>query len=134
MRFFGGHLEWLGFKVGYIDVNHGARYEGKSSYTLQKLVSLAINTIIAYSDKPLRLSVKGGFLMAFFSFFYALYLAYRKLALGIPVDGWTSIMVSLWFLGGLIITNLGIIGIYLGKVFDETKKRPLYVISKRINI
>jgi dolichol-phosphate mannosyltransferase len=134
LRFFGGHLEWLGFSAAYIDVKHGARHDGKSSYTLGKLINLAVDTIVAYSDKPLRLSIKTGFVIACFSFLYALYLGYRKLVLAIPVEGWTSIMVSVWFLGGLIIANLGIIGIYLGKVFDETKKRPLYVISKRINV
>lgn len=134
LRFFGGHLEWLGFPAAFIDVEHGARHEGKSSYSLRKLINLALDTIIAYSDKPLRISVKLGFLIALGSFFYAMYLTFRKFALDIPVAGWTSMMVSLWFLGGIIIANLGIIGIYLGKVFDETKKRPLYVISKRINI
>lgn len=134
LRFFGGHLEWLGFSAAYIDVEHGARYEGKSSYTLRKLINLAVDTLVAYSDKPLRLSIKKGFAMACFSFLYTLYLDYRKLVFDIPVEGWTSIMISAWFLGGLIIANLRIIGIYLGKVFDETKKRPLYVISKRINI
>ncbi len=134
LRFFGGHLEWLGFSTAYINVEHGARYEGKSSYSFRKLVNLAVDTIIAYSDKPLRISIKMGFLIALGSFFYAMYLTFRKFALDIPVAGWTSMMVSLWFLGGIIIANLGIIGIYLGKVFDETKKRPLYVIDKRINI
>lgn len=134
LRFFGGHLEWLGFPTAYIYVEHGARFEGKSSYTFRKLLNLAANTIIAYSDKPLRLSINAGFMIACFSFFYTIYLTYRKFILDILVGGWTSMMVSLWFLGGLIIANLGIIGIYLGKVFDETKKRPLYVISKRINV
>lgn len=134
LRFFGGHLQWLGFSTAYIDVEHGARHGGRSSYTLRKLIDLAMDTIIAYSDKPLRLSIKAGFIMAFFSFFYAFYLICRKILWNIPIEGWTSMMVSLWFLSGLIIANLGIIGIYLGKVFDETKKRPLYVISKRINI
>lgn len=134
LRFFGGHLQWLGFPTAYVDVEHSARREGRSSYTLRKLINLAVDAIVAYSDKPLRLSIKTGFAMACFSFFFALYLGYRKFVLDIPVEGWTSIMVSVWFLGGLIIANLGIIGIYLGKVFDETKKRPLYVISKRINI
>ncbi len=134
LRFFGGQLEWLGFRTGFVDVEHGERYDGKSSYTLRKLVNLAVDTVIAYSDKPLRISVKTGFLIALASFLYALLLVFKKFALGIPVEGWTSMMVSLWFLGGIVIANLGIIGIYLGKTFDETKKRPLYVISKRINI
>lgn len=134
LRFFGGHLQWLGFSVGYIDVEHGKRHEGGSSYTFKKLFKLAMDTIIAYSDKPLRISIKVGFLMALLSFIYAVFLIYRKFLQGVPVEGWTSLMVSVWFLGGMVIANLGIIGIYLGKVYDETKKRPLYVISKRVNL
>ena len=134
LRCLGGHLAWLGFSTAYIDVEHAERHSGKSSYSLKKLFSLATNIIVVYSDRPLRFSINAGFLMAFLSFCFASLLTYRKLVLGIPVDGWTSIMVSMWFLGGLIIANLGIIGIYLGKVFDEAKKRPLYVISKRINV
>lgn len=134
LRFFGGQLEWLGFPTAYIDVEHGARYGGKSSYSFRKLLNLSVDAIVAYSDKPLRLSIKAGFIVTGFSFFYAVFLIFLKFFLDIPVQGWTSMMISLWFLGGLIIANLGIIGIYLGKIFDETKKRPLYVISKRINI
>ena len=99
LRFFGGHLEWLGFEAGYVNVEHGARVGGESSYTFRKLVSLALNTIIAYSDKPLRMSVKAGFAMALLSLLYAVWLGFRKLALDIPVEGWTSLMVSLWFRG-----------------------------------
>lgn len=134
LRTLGGHMAWLGFTTAYIDVEHGARHSGISSYSLRKRLNLAMDIIIIYSNRPLRFFIKVGFLMAFLSFCFASLLTYRKLILGIPVDGWTSIMVSLWFLGGLIIANLGIIGIYLGKIFDETKKRPLYVISKRINV
>jgi len=130
---FGGHLEWLGFKVGYIDIQHQRRYSGKSSYSFKKLLLLATNIIVAYSNKPLYISISLGFLMTFFSTVYALYLVLMRLWGGIGVEGWTSIMVSMWFLGGMIIGNLGIIGLYLGKVYDETKKRPLYVVSKKIN-
>ncbi|MDR2527743.1 MAG: glycosyltransferase family 2 protein [Synergistaceae bacterium] len=131
--FFGGHLEWLGFNVGYIDVQHQERFGGKSSYSIKKLLTLAANAIVAYSNKPLHISIALGFFMAFFSTLYALYLTLRKLWVGVSVDGWTSLMVSIWFLGGMVVGNLGIIGLYLGKVYDETKRRPLYVVSKRIN-
>ena len=130
---FGGHLEWLGFNVGYVDINHRERYSGKSSYSLKKLLRLATNTIVAYSNKPLHISITLGFFMAFSSVMYALFLVWRKFGIGISADGWTSLMVSIWFLGGMVIGNLGIIGLYLGKVYDETKKRPLYVVSKKIN-
>jgi dolichol-phosphate mannosyltransferase len=130
---FGGHLEWLGFDVGYIDIRHQPRYDGKSSYSLKKLFKLATNIIVAYSNKPLHISISLGFFMALFSTLYALYLAMRKYWVGVTVDGWTSLMVSIWFLGGMLIGNLGVIGLYLGKVYDETKKRPAYVIARAIN-
>ena len=131
--FFGGHLEWLGFSVGYIDVQHGQRYSGKSSYSFKKLLRLATNSIVAYSNKPLHMSISLGFFMAFLSTIYALHLVFKKLLGGVGVDGWTSLMVSIWFLGGLLVGNLGIIGLYLGKIYDETKRRPLYVVSKKMN-
>jgi dolichol-phosphate mannosyltransferase len=130
---FGGHLEWLGFNVGYIDIQHQPRYSGSSSYSLKKLFKLAINNIVAYSNKPLHISISLGFFMALFSTLYALYIAARKYWAGVTVDGWTSLMVSIWFLGGMVIGNLGIIGLYLGKVYDETKKRPIYVVARSVN-
>ncbi|MBT0663408.1 glycosyltransferase family 2 protein [Geobacter pelophilus] len=130
LRFFGGLIQWLGFPTARIEVKHAERLEGKSTYTIKKLWKLATETIIAYSDKPLRLAVRVGFLMAFFSFCYGSYILGRALLYGSPVPGWNSMIVSLYFIGGIIISILGIIGIYLGKTFDESKKRPLYVINK----
>ena len=130
LRFFGGMVDWLGFPSASIDVQHSERFEGKSTYTYKKLWKLATDTIIAYSDKPLYASVKFGFTMSFFAFIYGLYIFYRALVYGSPVTGWSSLMVSFYLIGGIIIGILGIIGIYLGKTFDETKKRPLYVIRE----
>jgi dolichol-phosphate mannosyltransferase len=72
--------------------------------------------------------------MSILSFFYALYLFVRHFFHKVPVEGWTSVMVSIYFLSGLILGNMGIIGLYIGKVFDESKKRPLYIISETINL
>ena len=130
---FGGHLQWMGFKVGYIDIKHQERFVGKSSYSLRKLFALAAGIIVAYSNKPLHISISVGFFMSCVSILYALYLVLRKAAVGVSVDGWTSMMVSIWFLGGMIICNLGIIGLYLGRVYDETKRRPVFVIAKSVN-
>lgn len=131
LRFFGGIVNWMGYPTTSIEVEHAERFEGKSTYTVRKLLKLACETIIAYSDKPLWLSVKFGFLMSFFSFFYGFYIFARALLYGSPVTGWSSLIVSIYFVGGVIIAILGIIGIYLGKTFDEVKKRPLYIISAR---
>ncbi len=132
LRFYGGMLAWVGFPVAYLDVEHSERYEGKSTYTLRKLLKLSADIVLAFSDKPLRLSIKFGFAMAFFAFLFGVYLIIRVWLYGVVVPGYYSIMVSLYFLAGIIIANLGIIGIYLGKTFEETKKRPLYVIANTV--
>lgn len=130
-RFFGGLVNWLGFPTTSIPVEHAERYEGESTYNYGKLIKLAVEAVIAYSDKPLRLAVKVGFLMSALAFIYGLSIVYRVIWIGIPVMGWGSIIVSIYFTAGIIIAILGIIGIYLGKTFDETKKRPLYVVRRK---
>lgn len=134
LRFFGGLMEWVGFSSASIDVQHAKRFEGESTYTYGKLLNLAVDTIIAYSDKPLKLSIKFGFLISSISFFYGVYVIFRSIMYGSSIVGWSSLIVSLYFIGGIIIANLGILGIYLGRTFDETKKRPLYLISERIGL
>lgn len=129
-RFFGSMLCWMGFPTSHIEVEHDKRCEGASTYTFKKLWKLAINTIIAYSDKPLRLSIRLGFIISFLAFLYGIHIVYRTIFHGIPVTGWSSLIISIYFVGGIIIANLGIIGVYLGKTFEETKKRPLYILSK----
>ncbi|MGI0480254.1 glycosyltransferase family 2 protein [Geminocystis sp. CENA526] len=134
LRFFGGIVDWMGYPTASINVQHDARLEGKSTYTFKKLCKLAIDTIIAYSDKPLRISIGFGFFISVVSLIFGCFILLRVLFYGSSVTGWASLIVSLYFLGGIIISILGIIGIYLGKTFDETKKRPLYVIRKSTNV
>ena len=131
LRFFGGLVNWMGFPSTSIDVQHAERFEGGSTYTFAKLWKLASETIIAYSDKPLRLSIRFGFLISSLSFFYGMYIIYHALRYGSPITGWSSLIVSLYFLGGIVISILGLIGIYLGKAFDEAKRRPLYIINHK---
>jgi len=130
LRFFGGLIQWMGFPTAAIEVRHGTRHEGRSTYSFGKLWKLAGETIIAYSDKPLRLSIRFGFLMSLIAFAGGMFILVRALLYGSPVVGWPSLFVSLYFLGGIIISILGILGIYLGKTFDEAKKRPLYIVSR----
>jgi len=130
LRFFGGMIDWLGFPTAKIDSEHGERFAGETSYTFASLVKLASNTIIAYSDKPLRLSIRFGFIMAGLAFLAGIALLVYASIYHVPIMGWSSLIVSLYFIGGVIIANLGIIGIYLGKTFDESKKRPLYVVMR----
>jgi dolichol-phosphate mannosyltransferase len=131
LRFFGALTQWIGFPTASIKVEHAERFEGKTTYTVVKLLKLATDTIIAYSDKPLRLAVKLGFFMVFFSFSYSVYIFVRSVFFGVLIPSWSSLIVSLYFIGGIIIGILGIIGIYLGKTFNESKKRPLYIIRRK---
>ncbi len=130
LRFFGGLVQWMGFPTASIEVEHAERFEGNSTYTFAKLWKLATESIIAYSDKPLRLAVRFGFLMAFLAFCYGVYILGHALFYGSAIPGWNSLIVSLYFIGGVIIAILGIMGIYLGKTFDESKKRPLYIVRR----
>jgi len=123
-------INWLGFKKTKVDIEHAKREEGKSSYTFKKLFNLAIDGIVAQSNKPLKLSIKYGFLISLFSLLYGFWLVFRYFYFSIPVQGWTSVMVSIYFIGGLLFANMGILGLYIGKIFDETKSRPLYIISE----
>ena len=128
-RFFGSLINWMGFPFTSVDVQHDERFAGDSSYTFGKLWRLGAETIIAYSDKPLRIAVRLGFFIATCSFLYGIYILFRALFHGSPVTGWSSLIVSIYFMGGVIVAILGILGIYLGKTYDETKCRPLYVIN-----
>lgn len=123
-------VNWVGFKRTEINIEHSSRNEGKSSYTFSKLINLAIDSIVSQSNKPLKLSIKFGFIVAFLSFLYASWLILRYFMFSIPVEGWTSVMVSMYFIGGLLFANMGILGLYIGKIFDETKNRPIYVIQE----
>jgi glycosyltransferase involved in cell wall biosynthesis len=130
LRLFPALIEWMGFPAAAVDVVHEERADGRSAYSYRKLLRLALDAIVAYSDKPLRLSVKLGFGLSVLSFACGAVLIYKRLAHGIAVQGWTSLIVSVFFLGGVIIFLIGILGIYLIRTFDEAKKRPLYIIRE----
>ena len=132
-RFFGGLVEWAGFSSAAINVEHAARAAGESTYTFRKLVALATEIIIAYSDKPLWMAIRFGFAISGLSVLGAAYIVYHALRFGSPVMGWSSLVVSLYFLGGIIISILGVLGVYLGKVFEEVKGRPIYIVANRVN-
>jgi uncharacterized protein YjeT (DUF2065 family) len=130
LRFFGGQVQWMGFPTTGIRVQHAERLEGTSTYTFAKLWKLAADTIIAYSDKPLRMAARLGMTMAAVSLAFGAFILVRSLVQGSAIPGWSSLIVSLYFIGGLIIGILGIMGVYLGKTFDESKKRPLYIVRR----
>jgi glycosyltransferase involved in cell wall biosynthesis len=126
-------VRWLGFRQTSVEIEHAERAQGRSSYTLRKLLTFAITNVVAYSTKPLVMSIYVGCIFSTFSFLVALYYIYRYLTRGIGVEGWTSLMVSLYFIAGLLLANLGVLGLYVGKSFEQAKGRPLYVVRDRRN-
>ena len=133
-RAFGLGLLWCGYRVGYLPVEHGARFAGKSTYNLSRSIHLALESITSLSNKPLRLAINIGFVMSLTAFVWGLFLIIRFLFWAIPVAGWTSTMVSMYFLSGMILAFLGILGLYVGKVFDEVKARPIYLVRQTLNL
>jgi polyisoprenyl-phosphate glycosyltransferase len=126
--------QMVGFKKVEIDIEHAPRAHGESSYNFSKLFRLAIDSIISHSNKPLRLSIQLGFFIALASLGYASWLVIRYFFYHTPAEGWTSLMVSMFFMFGLLFAIIGITGLYIGKIFDEVKRRPLYVIQETLNL
>ena len=127
-------IHTLGFKKSCVDVYHDHRLEGESSYNLQRLLKLSYNSIISNSNRPLHLAVGIGFLMSLLSFIMAIYNIFAKYAGLNEVEGYTSTIFSIWFVGGLLLFMMGILGLYIGKIFDQVKGRPVFTVSDTINL
>lgn len=126
-------IKWLGFKQATIDADADARFEGKSSYNFRRKIKMAFEFITSQSNKPLLFSVKVGFVIALISFVYIISLIIRKLVIGNVDIGWTSVIASIYLIGGILLCAIGVVGIYVGNIFNEAKKRPLYIVAERLN-
>jgi glycosyltransferase involved in cell wall biosynthesis len=125
-------LRWLGFNHCYISIEHKERFEGKSSYTFSKLMKHALNGIVSQSDKLLRIFVTIGLTISFISFLSIIAIVILYFVHGF-LSGWASTIIMLLFSTGIILTGIGVLGIYLGKTFEQTKNRPKYIIDEKIN-
>ena len=134
MRSFTAMISWVGFNRTTVDVKHGKRFEGKTSYNWSKLIDFALDIAISYSQKPLKLTVKLGVIISLLSIFYTIYNMIMYFTGRIKITGYASLIISIWFLSGLIILIIGILGLYLGKIFEGIKNRPIYIIDKEENI
>jgi dolichol-phosphate mannosyltransferase len=132
-RFYGSTIKWLGFNRSFINADHGVRHSGRPSYTFRKRIKLASDIILSFSERPLKFAIGFGIIISTIAIIGAFWIIYGAIQWGYSVIGWSSLMFSIFFLGGSILIVLGIIGIYLGRVFQESKKRPLYIISNTIN-
>ena len=127
-------IHTLGFKKTTVDVLHDHRLEGKSSYNFRRLLRLSYNSIISNSNRPLHLAVSLGFIMSLVSFLMAIYNIFAKFLGWNEVEGYTSTIFSIWFVGGLLLLMMGIMGLYIGKIFDQVKGRPVFIVSDTLNI
>ena len=127
-RFLRGLVSWVGYRQIGVEYERDARYSGATKYPVSKMLQFAIDGITSFSEIPLRFATYLGFTVSVFAFVYIVVVLVNK-ALGANEPGYTSIMVALLFLGGVILISLGIIGEYLGRIYDQVKLRPLYLLS-----
>lgn len=132
-RFYGSTILWLGFKRTSIEAEHGTRFRGKPSYSLKKRIKLASDIMLSFSDRPLKFAIFVGLFFSLLSIFMVFYIFIQKVFGSFTVTGWASLIISIFLIGGIQISIIGILGIYISKIFSEVKSRPLYVISDIIN-
>ncbi|SHJ49234.1 glycosyltransferase family 2 protein [Pseudobutyrivibrio xylanivorans] len=126
------YIKWLGFRSTALDVEHNARFEGESSYTFKRRMNMAIELLTSQSDKMLKLVVGLGFGMTLLSFIAIIVIIIQYFLVDVD-PGWTSIVASNFLIGGLVILTIGMVGLYVGNIFVQTKDRPKYVIRQIIN-
>ena len=132
-RYLPGLENWLGFKHGFLPIEHRERRVGKSSYNFRKRMLMAIDSIISFSDYPLRMIIKIGFIIAFLGFLMILALIVSKLYFIDFQRGYISLVSIIVFLGGMQMMVIGFASLYIGRILKETQNRPLYVVNEKYN-
>lgn len=133
-RYTKGLYCWIGFRKKEISFRQGDRRAGKSSFNYHKLLNLAIEGITSYTTAPLRISTVMGLIVSAVAFIYMIYVLLKTLLVGEPVHGFPTLIIVILFLGGIQLVSIGIIGEYLGRIFNETKHRPVYLIREKEGI
>ncbi|MBO5293073.1 MAG: glycosyltransferase family 2 protein [Lachnospiraceae bacterium] len=130
--FLRGIVPQIGYPTAVVEYERHERFAGESKYPLKKMLAFAFDGISSFSVKPMRMIIHAGALMFLISIAMLIYSVVRKI-MGATIVGWTSLMVSIWMVGGIQLLCLGIIGEYIGKIYSETKKRPRYIIESVLN-
>jgi len=130
-RFSKGIFAWVGFKTKYLEYKNVERVAGKTSWNFWQLLNYSLEGIINFSDAPLTIAFWGGIVACLLAFFLIIIVIIRTLIFGDPTSGWPSMVSIILFLGGFQLLTIGILGKYIGKIFMETKKRPIYVIKEK---
>lgn len=127
--FLRGLVKWMGYNQIGIEYNPGIRIEGKSNYTMKKMIRFALQGITSFSTKPLYLAVYLGFIFSLVALLYIPYVIYSYY-FGVTISGWSSVVVTIAFFSGLQLMIMGIIGVYIGKLFMQSKQRPHYIVKE----
>lgn len=131
-RFLRGMFSFAGFRQVAVQFDRNARQHGKSEYTLKKLVKLAKDGVFGFSDVPLRLVTRLGFMVSALSVIGIMYALIAKFFFTVPVPGWTMIIVAVFFMGGVQLVMLGVVGEYIARIYNEVRNRPVYIIAEEI--
>ena len=131
-RFLRGMINNLGFKYTVVEFVAPPRFAGTSKYNFRKMLHFALDGIMAFSNVPLRWALYAGFSLGFGSLLLLLHVAYVKYVAQDAIPGWSTLAVSVLFLGGIQLVGIGIVGEYVGRVFEEVKQRPLYIVSEHL--
>ncbi|EAG2822348.1 glycosyltransferase [Listeria monocytogenes] len=123
-------LDWIGFKKVEVTFDAAPRHAGETKWNYRSLINLALEGITSYTTLPLRLSTIAGFAISLGTFIYLIYIVIKTLIVGSDVSGFPTLMITILFLGGIQLISIGIIGEYLGRIFNEVKKRPLYFVEE----
>jgi dolichol-phosphate mannosyltransferase len=132
-KFLRGQIAWIGFNQTYIEYEREERQAGSTGYTWRKMLRFALDGITSFSNFPLKMATISGFVMSFVSFLLMLYALYSRFILKVYEPGWTSLMLSVLFIGGIQLVSIGIIGEYIGRISNNVKQRPLYLIKDSSN-
>ena len=130
-RFSKGIFAWVGFRTEYLEYKNVERVAGKTSWSFWQLLNYSLEGIVNFSDAPLTIAFLGGVAACLLAFFLIMIVIIRTLIFGDPTSGWPSMVSIILFLGGFQLLTIGILGKYIGKIFMETKKRPIYVIKEK---
>ncbi|NWG04919.1 MAG: glycosyltransferase family 2 protein [Syntrophaceae bacterium] len=133
-RFMRGLFNWVGYSQTSVEFEADVRYAGVTKYSFKKMIQFALDGITSFSSFPLRISTYFGFMVSVISFLYAAFAIYARLFTDIALPGWTSILVAVLFLGGVQLITIGLLGEYIGRIYNEVKQRPLYIIRNKFGL
>ena len=130
-RYMKGLFSWVGYKTVYIDFDRTTRASGKTSFNFRRLLGLGLNGIFSFSAVPLKIWLRFGLAGILLSSIYIVIVMYKVFTQGIDVPGYASLLVAIFFMGSLQLVGLGVLGEYIGRIYEETKNRPIYIIKNK---